>query len=224
MMSVFICVPLVLKKQRSRVFLETAKLDFMEVKMGELVFFNIGWLDDDSIQGGGEYVNELGYGAEMYNFREYEGKVYGYVAVGRGNDKQKPPANNRWDVPMKNMGIEKLGASKYAPSIGNIMVIWVATHPVEGEARIVGWYRTATVYRSLQDPKDLPYRRRKGRDGLCPYNVVAKSTDAILVPVEERNLVVPRGKNGIGQCNVWYAKKADKEFIENVKFYIKNYK
>jgi hypothetical protein len=187
--------------------------------MDKLVFFNVGWMEsyqgEETIDGGGEYVNEHGFGYEMYNFKEYKDKVYGYVAVGRIR-------NDDWKGKMKNMRIERLGASINAPSVDNITVIWVAKSPKEKDTRIVGWYRAATVYRSLiNSPRELSYRKNKSGD-LCSYNVVAQSTDAILVPANERTFLIPRGKEcALGQCNVWYAdKKENKDFVEKVRDYI----
>src|SRR5260370_30837201 len=51
-----------------------------------MVFLRIGWMDryqgiscGDAISGGGAYVAEHGYGHEIFNFKPFQGNVYGYV-------------------------------------------------------------------------------------------------------------------------------------------------
>ncbi|GHV73665.1 hypothetical protein AGMMS49940_09670 [Spirochaetia bacterium] len=73
----------------------------------------------------------------------------------------------------------------------------------------------------------FPYRTTIPRPlcgGVRHYFAVAKSTDATLLPVDERIIEIPRGKNGMGQCQVWYADaKENQEFVKSVKEYINNY-
>jgi hypothetical protein len=43
------------------------------------------------------------------------------------------------------------------------------------------------------------------------------------LPVDQRLKKIPRGKNGMGQCQVWYADaQENQEFIKNVEAYINN--
>jgi hypothetical protein len=177
----------------------------------KFVFFNVTWMEfyqgpEDLISGGGRYIDDNGYGHEMFNFKEYQGKVYGYVAAKKVKDKGRT------------MRIQRMGASKDALFIDNITVIWVAPNWENGCTYIIGWYRNARVYRYQQSSVKLVYRKCK--DDLCSYNVVAKSTEAILLPVSERMFKIPRGEeHAIGQCNVWYAEN-NPDFVKEVKDYI----
>jgi 5-methylcytosine-specific restriction protein A len=186
------------------------------------LFCNVGWMkfyhgvsDDDPIAGGGEYVAENASGCEMYNFQEYQGKVYGYVATGHVLGKIKPVKKSEENAANKRrtIRIERLGASNHDPHIDNVTVIWTAPHPA-GSTYIVGWYRHATVFRTHQTAEALSYRMR---NDVYVYNVVAQFADTKLLPVEERTFEIPRGTGGMGQCNVWYA---NSDFIEKVKQYI----
>ncbi len=69
-----------------------AQTDPFDVRM---VFFRVGWMhryrgitESDTISRGGAYVNEHGFGHEIFNFQPFEDRFYGYV--------QPPGRNNRW--------------------------------------------------------------------------------------------------------------------------------
>ena len=60
---------------------------------------------DNSITGGGSYVQEHGFGHEIFNFSVYEGHMYGYVQ------------------PKDSIGLERLGASKNDTNIDGVLAI-----------------------------------------------------------------------------------------------------
>lgn len=155
-----------------------------------ILFCNIGWMQKyngikgDSIERGGSYnKNETGH--EVCNFSAVRGHVYGYVQ------------------PTGQIKIEKLGAKKDDEIVSGVTVVWTAG-PETGGTAVVGWYNNATVYRDYQE---LPTRTKLQKEnGLNHYRVIASASDAILLPPEERTLLIPRAvKGGIGQSNVWYA-------------------
>lgn len=159
--------------------------------MKKMIFLNVGWmrryqgLAGDTIVGGGSYVQEHGYGHEIYNFRPYEGYMYGYVQV-KGT-----------------IDIERLGASKEDDSAGDILAVWVAREP-QGGTFIVGWYNNATVYRKWQPSPQGSKREYRGEE--LGYHVKARVEDCKLLPIDRRVFKVPRrAKGGMGQSNVWYA-------------------
>ena len=155
-----------------------------------VLFCNIGWMKNydgianDSIERGGEY-NAHSTGHEVCNFSDCGGKLYGYV---------QPTGDTK---------IERLGASKRDESVSGVTVVWTAGPPGGGTA-VIGWYRNATVYRKAQEiPK--PTARQK-ENGVSSFRVTALTNDAVLLPVDERLLLIPRAvKGGIGQSNVWFA-------------------
>ena len=167
--------------------------------MNKMIFLNIGWmenyqgLEDDSIAGGGSFVQQYNNGCEtdnyppceIRNFQPYEGYMYGFVRVTAGSLK-----------------IERLGASPRDNSIDGILVVWVAKSPSDGTV-IVGWFKNATVYRDCQLPPESSGRKREG-------------------PIERRVLRVPRGgKGAMGQSNVWYADQpANSAFRQKVREFI----
>lgn len=168
-----------------------------------LIFLNIGWMNKyngiagDSLERGGKY-NKYSIGHEVCNFTNNRGTLYGYVQpVG------------------ESIKIEKLGASKQDDQISNVTVVWTAG-PKNGGTVVIGWYREATVYRNLQRIEN-PNKLQKN-NGVTSFRVSASAEKAILLPVEQRDLIIPRAvKGGIGQSNVWFAdSKESQHLVEKV--------
>jgi hypothetical protein len=165
-----------------------------------MIFLRIGWMSryqgqtaNDQITGGGAFVKEHGYGHEIFNFRPFQGRVFGYV---------QPPGTAYNGVAGPGINLDRLGAAAGADSLAGVLAVWVATSP-QGGSFIVGWYRSATIYRRWQPPPPGADRRHKGDE--FGYYVTAASSDAMLLPPDERLFPVPRGGGGMGQANVWYA-------------------
>lgn len=165
-----------------------------------MIFLRVGWMNryrgqtgNDHIAGGGAFVEEHGYGHEIYNFEPFEGKVYGYV---------QPPRSGYNQPHGPGIKIERLGGSAGDDSISGVLAIWVATSP-QGGSYVVGWYRNATVFRHWQPPPPHANRHYDGQD--LGYYVCSPVEDAVLLHPDERLLQVPRGESGMGQANVWYA-------------------
>jgi len=187
------------------------------LNLNKLVFFNTGWMKryeglaaDDPLIGGGAFVNENGFGGEMWNFhRSDDGYVYGFVEPGLRDGNQK------------SIHVEKLGGAASDDRVDDVTVVWTAKRP-QGGVCVVGWYFHATVFRqSIRDPsRGSGSLGRDSQNVTQLYNVKAKAEDAVLLPEEERDLNVPRGKGGFGQSNIWYAKD-NQEFVEEVKDYIR---
>lgn len=166
-----------------------------------ILFCNVGWMkkyagiDGDSIERGGDY-NKHSIGHEVCNFSSNRGYLYGYVQpVG------------------KTIKVEKLGAAKKDDSISGVTVVWTAG-PESGGTVVVGWYKNATVYRNLQTIQHPNALQTK--NGITSYRVIAPQDEAVLLPVEKRELIIPRAvKGGIGQSNVWFADKEESQEILN---------
>ena len=168
-----------------------------------LIFCNIGWMskyngiDGDSIERGGEY-NKHSIGHEVCNFAINRGILYGYVQ----------PAG-------ETIKIEKIGATRADEKIDNVTVVWTAG-PESGGTVVVGWYKGATVYRNSQ--KILNPNKLQKRNGVTHYRVAAPANEAVLLPVDQRELLIPRAvKGGIGQSNVWFADSPEsRQVVERV--------
>ena len=106
--------------------------------MQKMIFCNTGWMEyyqGGPIYGGGSFVKENGYGWEIYNFKEIDGRMYGYAqAMGANNLKRLDCEVNRDDEYVK-----------------DVLVVFTATHKVGG-TYIVGWYKNAVLL-----PEDMRF-------------------------------------------------------------------
>lgn len=175
----------------------------------KVIFFNIGWMHfyngmssklNDQISGSSKYLKKHGWGHEIFNFKEYSKRYYGFVEA-------------------RSIKIEKLGASREDDKIDNITVVWTAPHP-GGGTYIIGWYINATVYRNYQKlPKEL--NRFYKNKGVSLYYASCDENNAKLLSVDERVIMVHRSQKGwMGQSPVWYANN-NPDFVERVITYIK---
>lgn len=154
------------------------------------LFARIGWMQfyngarDERPRGGGSY-NRTHIGSELFNFQPVKGYLYGFVNGGSG----KTGVNLR--------RLDRASAGKKA--LDNVTVIFVARHPQEGGQRVVGWYKSATVYAAKKrHPLKAGYKKNIE---FCLSALVAK---ACLLPTSARVEEVPSGRGGMGQSNVRY--------------------
>jgi hypothetical protein len=168
-----------------------------------MIFFNGGWMSlydgigADKIVNGGAYIEKHGFGGEVYNFRNSRGRNYGYVMTKSGT----------LDLSRIDPGEGTIG-----DFVDNVTCIFVATHPKEGR-RIVGWYRKAKIYSRYQiyngnDREIMTSQDDWNSDSKqVGFFTVAKNDDVIILTEDERlgAPIVPKGKGGFGQSNVWYA-------------------
>lgn len=148
-----------------------------------------GLSNADPIRGGGSFVQEHGYGHELFNFKNHEGVAYGYVQ----------PLNSV-------ISVDRLGAEYDSESIDHVDVVWVATHPTDGGQLVVGWFLDATVFRDFQDPPD-GFDRSIGAD-VARWNITANYGNVRLLEPDQRVYAIPSRASGlgtIGQSNVFYA-------------------
>lgn len=158
-----------------------------------LLFCNIGWMEwyqglsrEDTIRGGGAYVEASETGREVCNFATFGDELYGYV---------KPPGEQ--------IQIERLGAGRSEDHVAGVTVVWTATAPEHAGTLIVGWYRNAVVFRRYQRFSETPALQKE--NGIDGYWIMAEEKDGFLLPVPDRKIEVPRGeKGGMGQSNIWY--------------------
>ena len=175
--------------------------------MTRYIFIRIAWMknyqgvtDYDIPAGAGSYVEENQDGGEVYNFYPIGSKYYGYGRVQRN----------------KSIHLEKLGASKDDKFLDGVTIIFFARNkPLGGGQYIVGWYKSARLYREVQQlNKSIKYRRY--------FNSICEIGEAYLVPEDDRTVFrVP--EDGPGQSNLWYVENYHKKkYLEDVKEYINN--
>lgn len=166
--------------------------------LAPVVVCRIAWMDHyrgvtaaDTPKGGGAFVKDKGFGHEAFNFDPYRGRFFGFVqATGAG------------------VNLSRLGCRADVNSLDGVTVAWVATHPLEGGTRVVGWYESATVFSSYQRS---PTPKRRLPDGSAA-GYLATATHATILGRDARWHEVPRGsatQSGMGQSNIWYPSSDD---------------
>lgn len=153
------------------------------MNIGSMTAYRGQGFNGDSISGGGRYVQENGYGHEIYNFLPSRGNYYGY---GR-------PANDA-------IALKRLGAPEGSLYLDHVLVVWVA------KSHVVGWYKEARLYREWQ-PAPAGSKRNFGKEE-CGFYAEAKASNCVLLhPDARKTLAVPRARDVVGGMGryVWYA-------------------
>ena len=167
-----------------------------------ILFFRVGYMKNydgsDEITGGGAYIGIHNEGGEMWNFREEDGRCYGFVMTRNfvGIDLSRLNETRTW---------------KSNDELEGVDIIFIAKNPPHGQV-IIGWYKNATVFH--RNYRFLRESQNKGDWGKSQYICKVDSDNAILLPEQERNFVVPHGKGFPGQANVWYADAQNDEIVE----------
>ncbi|AYJ85175.1 DUF3883 domain-containing protein (plasmid) [Sphingomonas paeninsulae] len=162
--------------------------------MPSIIYFNIGWMKhyagasaDDPTIGGHGWLADNKHGLESFNFLPTKnGELQGY----------RPPGKR------DKVNIDRLGAKPGEDAIEGVLAVWLAREPGSGKTLVVGWYRSATVYREARlGPFYL-------NDMESEYSVMASKEDAILVPIGVRSFQVSSSRTapgeGFGQKPTWY--------------------
>lgn len=141
--------------------------------------------------GGFKWPAKTGWGAEIFNFKQYRGRCYGHA-----------------ETLGQSIHIEKLGAHPRDKHVNGILVVWTAPSP-EGGRTVVGWYSNATVYRDRRKPRGGLAAARTYDNTVCTYIVEAAERDCHLVhPEEARVLTIPKRKRGQrhipGMSSIYY--------------------
>lgn len=161
--------------------------------MTRLLVCRIGWMQyyagqtaRDRIRGGGRYVDEQGFGWEIYNFLPGRKTLYGYVT-------------SKGDI-----NLERLGAEPGADRVSGVTVVWTARRPKTGGIYVVGWYRNATVFRSYQrTPNDTRRGNPQTRRPL-QWNITASLADACLLTDERRVFRIRFGEDSMGMSGTFF--------------------
>jgi hypothetical protein len=167
--------------------------------MDKIIFFNGGWmatyngLVNDSITDGGRYIDEHGFGGEVYNFRDCDGTCYGYV-MSRSSS----------------INLSRIVGDEAIDRVDDVLCVFVAKHP-SGGRKIVGWYKKATLFSNYMeytgDKRSVLTSKDDWPSSQVGYYASTNARNATLLSIDERLFApkVPSGKGGFGQSNVWYA-------------------
>lgn len=157
-------------------------------RVGFMKFYQGPKPGDEKPIGGGSYnTEEIGH--EAYNFLNISGTLYGYF-----QPHMKPPYE---------INLSRIEQGYTDDKIDNVLVIWFATNPIDRGQVVIGWYKNATVFRSIQSSNALPLRENYN------YNIKARVEDCVLLPISKRKFPVGHDiegekKGNPGQANAFY--------------------
>lgn len=169
-----------------------------------IICCEIAWMEkyagpEDNVSSGGEWVKKNGFGHEEINFLP-DGDYYkGFVQS--SNRKIKLERIN----PFINDNAEYLD---------DVLVVWCAKRP-NGKRTIVGYYKKARVYRTIQSRDSNKYEG---------YYFVAKTSDSKLLAVNDRNFDFDSQRKGnFGEANIWYGDALEsRKQIDRIKEYVQS--
>jgi Domain of unknown function (DUF3883) len=168
--------------------------EFRRAIMERVLLARIGWMQfyngsvpgDEKPVGGGSF-NKQGLGHEVLNFRNVNGRCYGYFA----------PTGYK-------LRLERIDPG--APGkdeLNRVLIVFVAKKQPVGGQVVVGWYKDAKVLRNFAKSPGKPRKYHH----LCS----ARASNCVLLPVQNREFDVPRGRGNIGTSNAWYPLDKDGE-------------
>jgi hypothetical protein len=168
-----------------------------------IIFMRIAWMEHykgitptDIPKGAGSYVDENGHGGEVHNFLKKGNYFYGFVRVSKDG----------------NINLKKLGAEREAKILDGVNIVFFSKDPEFGSQYIVGCYKNARIYKTVQT-----FHLSNGRKRY--YNSRCKAGDEILIPTELRNKSI----EGPGQSNLFYAKEhLTKKQLQEIVDFIEN--
>lgn len=164
-----------------------------------ILFCNISWMKHyagrtrrDPPSGGGSFTDNEGYCGEECNFVPCEdGFVYGHFETIKGGvDRQ--------------VQIQRLGAGRTDLYVDGVDIVWTAPTLGSAPRAVVGWFRSARLYRVRQKFNGFPSNQHR-KDEIASFQVRARRDDVFLLPVKQRRMKLERGPGWSGQVSWWYA-------------------
>lgn len=182
----------------------------VSINRSRVVFINLTEMDDyngleANLKGGGRFVEQNGYGHEVFNFRHDNGKCYGYT-----------PPYGKINLPRISNTINHDALGDY---IDDVFVVFTCSR--ESEGRIVcGFYQHARVYAEpVNDDRSTRVIEINGQSVFAEYNIVCNVENAILIDRNDRVKQLPHStrNNGVGhgQKSVWYADKPERKKLKD---------
>ena len=180
------------------------------INRSRVVFINLTEMDyynglEANLRGGGRFVEQNGYGHEIFNFRPDNGKCYGYT-----------PA---WG----NINLARISGTVNHDALGDYIddVLVVFTCSRESEGRIIcGFYQHAQVYADpVNDDRNTRIIDINGQSVFAGYNIVCNEENVVLIDRNDRIKQLPRSphKSGVGhgQNSVWYVDIPERQKLKD---------
>ncbi|MDQ2857208.1 MAG: DUF3883 domain-containing protein [Candidatus Eremiobacteraeota bacterium] len=151
--------------------------------MNPILFLKTGWMEfyagakADKLLGNFRYLkehrNDPNAGGERRNFLPQRGYCYGYA-----------PFHSTLDL-------TRLEANARGKHVDGVDVVFIARRPKKGGVFVVGWYRNARVYSTLQD--------------IARHYCLARAREYELLDIDDRTLQIPvTATSGPRSPAVWF--------------------
>ena len=180
------------------------------INRDKVVFINLTEMDEyngleANLKGGGSFIEQNGYGHELYNFQNDSGKCYGYTTPWCKINLKRISKGINHDV--------------HGDYIDDVFVVFTCTRQ-QGGRIICGFYQHARVYAApVDDNRNTRVIDISGQRSLVKYNIVCDVEDAVLINRKDRSKALPRSSAkddvGHGQYPVWYADERKCQKLKN---------
>ena len=183
----------------------------INIDRNKVVFVNLTEMDkyeglEQNLTGGGKYVEENGYGHEIFNFKIDSGKCYGYTP------------------PWSKLNIERISKNisqdVYGKYVDGVTVVFTCS--VSGKGRkVCGAYQHARVYAEpINDNRASRKFTMDGNEIFANYNIICDYQNAFLIDKQDRIKEFPKSapnKNisGFGRHPVWYVDDQNRKIISD---------
>lgn len=181
-----------------------------KINRDRVIFINLTEMDEyngleANLKGGGAFIEQNGYGHEVYNFKNDGGKCYGYT-----------PPWGKINLPRISKAISQDAFGDY---IDDVFVVFTCSREQSGRL-ICGFYQHARMYAEpLNDIRSSRVIDIGGQSIFAEYNIICDADNAIMFNREDRTKVLPRSSTkhdaGHGQHPVWYADKPKCQKLRN---------
>lgn len=180
------------------------------INRNKVVFVNLTEMDkynglEENLKGGGGFIEQNGYGYEIFNFKLDNGRCYGYT-----------PAYGKINLERISKSINQDSLGSY---IDDVFVVFTCTRKSKGRI-ICGFYNHARVYSEpISDDRNSRIIEIKGQREFAKYNIVCNVENAILIDRKDRFKLLPRSvrNNGVGhgQNSVWYVDESKRQKLKD---------
>jgi 5-methylcytosine-specific restriction protein A len=182
----------------------------ISINRSRVVFVNLTEMDyynglEANLKGGGRFVEQHGYGYEIFNFQRDNGKCFGYT-----------PPYGKINLSRISDNINHDAFSEY---IDDVCVVFTCSRELIGRI-VCGVYQHARVYaESIKDNRNTRIIKTAEQNEFAYYNIICNAEDAILINRSDRSKCLPHSKsnNGIGhgQNSVWYVDESTREKLRD---------
>lgn len=160
---------------------------------------------EHNLRGGGSFIEQHGYGYEIFNFQNDHGKCYGYA-----------PPYGKVNLSRISQAVNHDTQGDY---IDDVFVVFTCSRESIGRL-VCGWYQHARIYANpAKDERDSRRFEINGTQICASYNIICNADDATLIDYDDRIKELPHSKRnhgiGHGQNSVWYVDEPSRRALKD---------